>query len=78
MMRKTVITALIACSCMAAPVHAANQAASLSVARASAETQGSELRRGGGVLILPLLGLAIVIGILVAVGSGRDDSPASP
>lgn len=69
-----VAAALLVTSTLASPAMA--QTSSPSVARAGAEVEdASELR--GGFIIPALAIIAIILGIIAAVG-GDDDGPTSP
>ncbi len=78
--KKATLTAMLAVSMTSAPVLAqtAPSAASLSVAaRSGAEMDDANAVRGG--FLIPLIAvLAIIAGIIVAVGSGGGDRPTSP
>lgn len=77
--KKATLAAMLAVSMAGTPVLAqtAPSAASLSVAaRSGAEMQDANDVRGG--FLIPLLAvLAVIAGIVVAVGGGGDD-PVSP
>lgn len=77
--KKATVVALLAASMTSAPVMAqtAASASSLSVAsRAGESTESADELRGGW--IVPLIAVvAIILGILAAVGGG-DDGPTSP
>ena len=77
--KKATVAALLAASMSSAPVLAqtAAPASSLSVAsRAGESTESASELRGG--FIIPLLAVvAVILGILAAVGGG-DDGPNSP
>jgi len=78
--KKATVVALLAASMSSAPVMAqtAASASSLSVAsaRAGESTESASELRGGW--IIPLIAvLAVIGGILAAVG-GNDDPPTSP
>jgi hypothetical protein len=77
--KKATVAALLAASMTSAPVLAqtATSASSLSVAsRAGESTESADELRGGW--IIPLFAaVAIILGILAAVG-GSDDGPSSP
>jgi hypothetical protein len=78
--KKATLAAMLAVSMTSAPVLAqtAPSAASLSVAaRSGAEMDDANAVRGG--FLIPLIAvLAIIAGIIVAVGSGGGDRPTSP
>lgn len=75
---KNLMVAAVAVSMTASPVLAANPAASLSVApasaRASAEEGDSDLA-GGGFLVAIIAAAAIIAGIIII--ADNDDSPSS-
>ena len=65
----------------AANTAAASRVAASQVAPAGEFVEGSELRRGRGGFIIPLLAIiAIILGILAATGNlgGDKDTPSSP
>jgi hypothetical protein len=69
---KTLASLAVATSLVAAPIAAQAAPAEL---RTSTEVEGENLRGG---FIIPLIAIvAVVLGILVAVG-GDDDAPTSP
>jgi hypothetical protein len=78
--KKATLAAMLAVSMTSAPVLAqtAPSATSLSVAaRSGAEMDDANAVRGG--FLIPLIAvLAIIAGIIVAVGGGDGDRPTSP
>lgn len=76
---KKLMLAAVAVSMTASPVLAANPAASLSVApasaRASADKGKSELA-GGGFLVAAIAAAAVIAGIIII--ADNDDKPSSP
>lgn len=74
--RKASLAAMLAVSMTSAPVLA-QSAAPLSVASQDAASSEASEMRGG--FIIPLIAIiAIILGILAAVGGGDDDPPTSP
>lgn len=75
--KKATVAALLAASMSSAPVMAQTTAsAPVASARAGESVEGSSELRGG--FIIPLVAIvAVLLGILAAVG-GSDDRPSSP
>ena len=74
-LKKASVAAILAVSMASTPVLA-QSAASLSVARSGATTEDASELRGG--FIIPAIAIvAIILGILAAVGGGGD-RPHSP